>query len=144
MNQWQEQFAEQMEALCAQTSGCFGRFAQEVLEPAFEQMTDFLKSWRFQTSVPLTESGRRCFRFALTEEGYLLVLFRVEGVDTLHCEYEFWIPGTGRADQVSRTTSLRAAEPQWVESCFQAALSSFVTRFAQAEQHLPVEEPVMA
>lgn len=131
MDRWQEQFAQQMGTLCSQSSSCFSRFVEEMLEPAVELMTGFLDRWHYQVTTPACDKGRQAYRFALTEDGYLLVWFRLEGLDTLECEYEYSLPGVGRTQGVRTTGSLRAADAEWVESCFQSALSDFVTKFLE-------------
>lgn len=139
MNQWEQQFAEQMEALCAQSTSCFSHFAEHVLEPAFEAVSSFVERWHYETSTPSCEQGRRAFRFGLTEDAYVLVWFRLDGLDMLECEYEYGLPQHGRVSGVRTTGSLRSADEQWARSCFQMALSNFVTKFLEAgnRQHTP-------
>lgn len=142
MSQWQQQFAEQMEALCSQSTSWFERFAADQLEPAFESVSEFVARWHYETSCPPTEPNRRAYRFALTENGYLLIWFRVEGFDELHCEYEYALPGIGRVNGVRSSVSLREADQDWTASCFQMALSNFVTKFVELGRRKTVHEPV--
>jgi hypothetical protein len=144
MNHWQEQFAQQMDALCAQSSSWFDRFSDDVIVPSLETLTGFLDRWHYEITTPACDEARRTFRFALTEDGYLLVWFRMEGFDTLECEYEYSLPGVGRVKGVRTTGSLRAADADWVESCFQMALNAFVVKFLELGNRKHMAEPILA
>ncbi|MBI4580984.1 MAG: hypothetical protein HY718_14855 [Planctomycetes bacterium] len=143
MSQWHQQFAEQMESLFAQSSTGFERFADEVIEPVFESVSAFLARWHYEASCPPSETPRRVYRFGLTEDGYLLIWFRLSGLDTVECEYEYSLPHVGRVNGVRTTGSLRAAESEWVESCFQMALNNFVSKFIDAGQRRHAEQPAL-
>ena len=144
MSQWQQDFAEQMEALRGQAADRFERAIQETIEPVFKAMSDFVSQWQFRVSTPQAGENRRNFKFALTEDSYVIVGWRFEGVDTLECDYEYCVPGAGRVDGVRTSASLRGLEREWVESCFQTALSAFAKNFANAESPNAVAEPVLA
>jgi len=135
MNQWQQQFAQQMQALCSQSTQWFERFAREALDPAFESMSSFLAQWRFDISSPKAQADRWTFRFGLTENGYVLVWFKMDGFDTLECEYEYSLPGIGRVSGAKIQGSLREADQEWAESCFQAAMDAFVSKFVDLGRH---------
>jgi hypothetical protein len=121
----------------------FERFRNEVLEQAFDSVSSFLVRWHFDVSNPPSESQRPAYRFALTENGYLLIWFKVEGFDTLACEYEYSLPGRGRIAGVRTATSLREADRVWAESCFQTALNNFVSKFVEMDRRVTVAEPVL-
>lgn len=143
MTQWQQQFAQQMETLCAQSGTWFERFAEDVLEPALESVSGFLDRWHFDVSAPPCDGQRRACRFRLTENAYLLVWFKLEGFDALECNYECSLPGLGRVGGEPTTGSLREVNTAWVESCFQGALSSFVARFVELGKRRPAAEPAV-
>lgn len=144
MSTWQQDFARKMEGLREKSFDDFDRFVEDQLEPAFDSINEFLIQWRFHTSQPATNAGHRSFKFSLTEDGYVLVTFRLEGVDALTCEYECCVPGIGRTSGVSTSTSLRGLEPGWGDSCFQMALNDFVSRFAGAQKSEKIAEPALA
>ena len=96
MNDWEKEFTKKMESLKEQSSGCLERFLQEDLQGAFDALSGFLAQWKFQSSNPQTQPGRRSFKFGLTEDAYVLVTFHLEGVDTLECDTEYGLPGVGR------------------------------------------------
>lgn len=144
MDRWQEQFAQQMNALCSQSSTWFARLAEDLLEPAVQLMTGFLDRWHYQVTTPACEETRRAYRFSLSEDGYVLLWFRLEGFDTLECDYEYSLPGIGRVQGTRTTCSLRGADAEWVEARFQNALGTFVTKFVELGKHSRSADPVMA
>lgn len=144
MAHWQQQFAQQMDALCSQSSSLFERFADETLQPAFEAMCAYLEQWHYEFATPPCDEQRRAYRFSLTEDGYVLVWFRLEGFDALECEYEYALPGLGRTRGVRTSGGLRSADGAWVERCFEAALGDFVGKFVEAGNRRMGAEAVMA
>ena len=143
MNRWEQQFSEQMDALCAQSSSWFQRFTNETLEPVFETVSEFVARWHYEVTTPACEPQRRAFRFGLTENGYLLIWFKLEGFDALECEYEYSLPGVGRVSGVRTTGSLREAGQEWVEGCFQMALNTFVARFVEIGNRAGARQPAL-
>ena len=144
MNRWQEQFAQEMNALYAQSTSRFDQFAQDVLDPVVESLAGFLEQWHYELTMPACEKGRMMFRFALTEDAYLLAWFRLEGFDSLQFEYEYSLPGQGHVAGVRTTGGLRAADADWAQSCLQMALSTFVTKFLELGKCARVAEPILA
>jgi hypothetical protein len=145
MNGWEKEFSKKMESLRDQSSKCLDRFMEESLEGAFGAVSAFLSQWNFQASMPQTQPGRRSFKFAMTEDAYVLIFFRLDGLDTLECESEYWIPGHGRNSGYCANISLRNADREWGESCFHKALDGFIARFGEAEQSAAAQaqpEPV--
>lgn len=143
MSSWQQRFAEHMDVLCSQSSVWFDHFAQNVLDPAFESLSCFLERWHFEITQPTSDNQRRVFRFALTENGYLLIWFKAEGFDSLECEYEYFLPGIGRVSGTRTVGSLREVDPAWVENCFQVALDSFVCKFVDLGRRNPSLAPAL-
>jgi hypothetical protein len=143
MNEWEKEFAKKMDSLHEQSSSCLNRFLQDDLQAAYEGMGTFLGQWKYQTSVPQTQAGRRSFKFALTEDAYVLVTFRLDGIDTLECESEYGLPGVGRSPGSRWASSLRRADRVWGENCFQKALDGFITKLAEADSKKKGREPVL-
>jgi len=130
MNKWKQEFARKMEDLGEQSSADFDRFADEVLVPIFRDVSEFVAQWRFQTSIPQSNMGKKSFKFALTENRYLLILFRIEGINTLGCEYECCLPGKECIAGPRNSMILYNANQLWAESCFQTALDDFIEKFS--------------
>jgi len=112
----------------------FDRFADEALNAAFASVTADASSWRLHASVHPAGHNARAFRFALADDGYVVVLFRLDGIDRLECASASCVPGVGRIVGVYTTTPLGQADRQWGESCFQMALDGFVSRFTEAQR----------
>ncbi|UCD30480.1 MAG: hypothetical protein JSV03_08440 [Planctomycetota bacterium] len=134
MNEWEQAFGRKMEAIREQSFVYFDRLADEVIEPAFRRVADFVAKWNFQTSMNRSNEGQRSFKFALNENDYLLVLFRFEGVDTVESDYECCVGGKGRIAGQRTGSGLRNADQQWAESCFQSALDNFVGMLAKGAE----------
>ncbi len=143
MNDWEKDFSKRMESLHAQSATCLERFLQEDLEAAFASFTNFLSQWKFQTSTPQTQAGRRAFKFALTEDAYVIVTFRLDGLDLVECESECSLPMVGRVPGTRVTTSLRKVDRQWGESCFQKALDALLAKLSEADLKKKSREPVL-
>ena len=133
MSAWEQAFASQMETLRARTGERFEQAVRETIEPAFESMSSFVNQWQFQSSTPQTGEHRRNFKFALTEDCYVIVGWRFEGMDTLEFDYEYCVPVTGRVEGERASASLRGLERAWVESCFQRALGAFAKHLVATE-----------
>ncbi len=144
MNDWEKEFSRRMESLREQSTDCLERFLQADLQNAFGTFGNFLSQWRFQNSTPQTQPGRRSFKFALTEEAYVLVTFRLEGIDTLECEWEYGIPAVGRVTGARAFCSLRKVDRQWGETCFQKALDGLLAKLGEADANKKKgREPVL-
>lgn len=143
MNDWEKEFMKKMESLHTQSTNCLERFLQEDLHVAFESVSNFLSQWKFQTSTPQTQPGRRSFKFALTEEAYVLVTFHLDGVDNLECESEYGLPGTGRVSGTRCSVSLRKVDRQWGELCFQKALDGLLGKLGEADPKKKLREPAL-
>ena len=143
MNDWERDFSKRMESLREQSTDCLERFLEADLQAAFEGLSSFLSQWKFQTSTPQTQPGRRSFKFALTEDAYVLVAFRLEGIDSIECEWEYGLPVVGRVAGLRCSSSLRKVDRQWGESCFQKALDGLPVKLAEADARKKGREPVL-
>lgn len=143
MNDWEQIFTKKMEVLRAKSASLFDRLADEKFVPAFNRFTSFVAKWDIQTTIPQSKSGMRSFKFALAEDGYVLVFLRLKGVDRLECEYECWLPGSGKIESVRSTTELKCLDAGWVDSCFQVALDNFITKFSEICLQEDAREPVL-
>jgi hypothetical protein len=133
-----------MENLHEHSARRFSRVVREVIGPVYDRVSSFVAQWNYQSSSPQAQPGMHSFKFALTEDGYVLILFRLTGIDQLECSYECWLPGAGCKGGHTLSGSLSGAEEPWVESCFQAALDDFVVRFSGAHQKSETPEAALA
>ena len=132
MKDWQQNFLQKLEGAKKQWLHRFERFATDHLEPAFDEYADFATSNGFRVSTPDCEDGMRRYKFALTENGYVLLTFQMKGLEQVEVCIEAAVPGQGAADSADRRTELHLAGPSWAETQFQDALDSFLTAFAEA------------
>ena len=133
MDNWKQTFARKMEQFREQSVAGFNRFADEVLENLFKTVSEFVDQWNFQTSTLRPNEGQRSFKFALTEEDYVLIHFRLKGIDALEYEYEYCMSGKGNIAGQRNSTRLQNANQLWAESCFQIALDDFIDKFSSDE-----------
>jgi hypothetical protein len=143
MNDWEKEFTKKMESLHEQSKTSLERFLQEDLQVGFDALSNFLGQWKFQSSTPQVQPGRRSFKFGLTEDAYVIVTFRLEGLDTLECETEYGMPGVGRLAGTRSASSLRKVDRQWGESCFQKALDGLLGKLGEAEAKKKGREAVL-
>jgi len=142
MNEWQNRFSAKIETLRDNASQRFERFAANVLEDVHQDLVEFAARHEFQCSTPQAQNGNRTYKFALTEDGFVLIYFKVHGVAEVACSYECYLPGQGRVVTRQKSRELVEADSAWVESCFQSALDEFVDSFSGQEN--VVAEPVLA
>lgn len=143
MNEWEREFARRMELVREQSTTSLEQYLKDDVQAAFDAVSNFLSQWRFQVSTPQSQAGRRCFKFALTEDAYVLVMFRLEGIDSLECECEYSLPLVGRVAGTRWSCSLRKIDRQWAETCFQKALDGLLGKLAEAETRRKGREPVL-
>lgn len=141
MNEWQSKFSAKIGTLRDKAAQRFERFAANVLEEAHQALVDFATRHEFQCSTPQAQNGLRAYKFALTEDGFVLVYFRAHGIAEVACSFECYIPGQGRVSTREKTRQLAEADERWVESCLQNALDEFVDAFSRLEQETP--EPAL-
>lgn len=144
MSDWQKSFTKRMDGLRDQWARRFEVLAAETLDPAFEELADFLKTQGFESAAPQKQKGLRSFKFALSEDGYVLVTFRNVGLDAVEGEYEYCLPRQGMSECVRAARSNAGLNAEWVNRCFQQALDAFVERFAQCERSADTREPALA
>jgi hypothetical protein len=131
MNEWQERFANKMNLIREQSAEQFKRYSQDVLTPVFQNLAEFVAQWDMQATSPQDQSDRRTFKFALAEDSYVLVGFRLHGLETVECGYECWIPSVGRQTGGNTHIGLDEADRAWAESCFQACLDHLANKYAE-------------
>ncbi len=144
MNDWQQSFARKMETLREQSARRYQEQVNEIVQPAFERLTEFLSQWHFQASAPQARAGLHSYKFALTEDGYVLISFRLTGIDQMECAYECYLPGQGHIGGDRFCTGFEDINASWADICFQTALDDFVGKFTAVRQTQRYGEPVLA
>jgi len=131
MNDWQRTFLQKLETAKKQWLHRFEQFAVDFVEPVFAGLDEFATSSGFHVSSPDCEPGTRIYKFALTENGYLLIMFRMQGLEGVEVCCESSVPGAA-AKVSTQQVNLGDATENWVEQRFQSGLDRFVTSFAEA------------
>ena len=132
MSQWEERFADKVQALRDRAVKSFECFAEEVVGPAFSDVAGFTGHLDFHSSTVQQRDGLRSFKFGFAENAYVLVHFRAKGVADVLCEHECFVPRKGQVGCVRTSQSLGQADRDWVDECFRLALDFFVDEYSGA------------
>ena len=125
MNKWKEQFLTKLNDAQGRHQTEFEQALDDSIVPAFDDLGSFLNDNGFQTSTPLQEGGRRSFKFELSENAYVLLIFRFSGIGEFELRTETFVPGREPAldKAVGRVSDVSL---EWAQTRFQAALDQFV------------------
>ncbi len=132
MNDWQRGFLQKLESAKKQWLHRFEQFAADCIDSCAGRFDDFAAKNGFRVTQPSCEAGNRLFKFALTENGYVLIRFSMKGLEEAEASAELFIPGLGCLEPIDRTTNFCDAGEPWVEAQFQNALDAFITHFGEA------------
>lgn len=126
MNAWQKRFAEKMEVVREVSRGRFSELTEKLLEPIFEEFKVFTYEQGIQSSTPVVTAGFQTFKFAMTENTFLLLTFRLDGLE--HCETlaEYFVPKEKKLAPIGETIELVDANADWVRRTFEQGLERFV------------------
>ena len=141
MTEWQKKFTSKIDNLRESAAKRFEKFASNVLEEVHEEVVDFATQHEFVCTAPGAQSGSRTYKFGLTEDGFVLVYFRSQGIADVEFSFECFAPGRGQVVTRQQTCGLGEADADWVERCLQSALDEFVDVFSKSD--VPVAEPVL-
>jgi hypothetical protein len=132
MQDWKKSFVQKLETAKKQWMHKFEQFVKLSIDPVFHELDEFSTRNGFRVTSPNCEEGTRLFKFALTENGFTLMTFRMRGLEEVQFDCEVWVPGSGRLDQNPVHVPMCDAGPAWVEKQFHTSLDRFVTLFAEA------------
>lgn len=127
MPEWKDQFLNKLDQVQTQWSKRFDERLDAVVNPVFEDLGTFLRTHGFHLSSPMRQEGRRSFKFELSENAYVLLIFRSSAVGEFELRCECFVPGNepimskslGRVMDIDET---------WTREQMQAALDNFVER----------------
>lgn len=131
MNQWQQNFAKRVELLRESAVAKFEHFAEDVIAGVYEEYSAFTGQYEFRATAPPPQRGVRFYKFALSEDAYVLLFFRARGLDAVECDYECSSPGHGCTNGDKVSVSLAEAGRGWVERRFQTALDDLVAQVSE-------------
>ena len=126
MTDWQKRFSQKLELARSASSEQFEVVADQTLVPAFETFQKFTAQQGVAASAPLVNLGARTFKFALAENAYLLMTFRLSGLDYCELYGEFVIPGRGKLPPVHQHIELAEVNGAWARRAFEESLDHFV------------------
>ena len=144
MNEWQRNFLHKLESAKKQWLHKFEEFAADFVEPAFLAFEEFAAGNGFRVTQQPCEPGHRIYKFALTENGYLLLTFRMRGLEEVEVRSELFMPGLGGMEPSTSYNGLCEAGEAWVEAQFQNNLDRFITHFGEAGAANRTDELVSA
>lgn len=129
MDEWKQSFTEKLGHVQASYMARFDETLDKHVMPVFEDLSAFLAENGFRTSVPLSEAGRRSFKFELAEDAYLLIIFRSAELGALEMSCESVVPG-GEPTSRKRAVRIPDVNAGWSRKVFQNALDGFVDRLS--------------
>jgi hypothetical protein len=122
MDKWQRSFLGKLESARQHWVGRFDAVAEDHLTPVFEEFEAFTTANGFRVSAPECSDPARHFKFELTENGYVLLTFRLHGLERVAAFAEVVVPGT-RPQETDPLAVHLATRPR------AGSKSSFATRW---------------
>lgn len=132
MNKWQERFAQKVEVIRGASRERFEQCALASVVPTFEQLSEFIKMQGLHATSPLAKSGIRTFKFSVTENAYLLMTFRLSGLDACEAHTEFFIPNHQKLDATRCVVPFSDLNPEWSTTFFEHALDRFLDAYLES------------
>jgi hypothetical protein len=136
MDSWKRGFLDKLNAAQSHWMRQFEEAMNNAVAPAFKDLSDFLRENGFKISTPLREDGRRSYKFELSENAYLLMIFRSCGMGEFELRSECFVPGR-EPSLNKRHTRMADVNVEWSRKEFQSALDSFVEQLAGAKSGEP-------
>lgn len=132
MNKWQERFSQKVEVIRIASRDRFEKAVIDNVLPIFDEFSDFTKTRGLQASAPAPTSGMRTFKFAITENAYVLMTVRLSGLESCEANAEFFVPSDKNRDALCDHVPFPDLNPNWVRLFFEKALDQFVDAYLEA------------
>ncbi len=139
MSAWKERFARKMETVRSTFNDWFERQMVDAFEPILDDFGDFTHQHGFSTTTPQHRPGFRTYKFALSENAYLLTTLSMEGVDRCGFRAEFAVPRANVPD-LRESADLGDVHAHWFQSCLEAAFDRFADAFSDASCKILTEQ----
>ncbi|RMF77221.1 MAG: hypothetical protein D6744_11560 [Planctomycetota bacterium] len=133
MDRWKESFLKKLSQAQNQCGQRFEDALDQFVEPAFQDIGGFLRDNGFQISKPLSEEGRRSYKFELAENAYQLVIFRFSGIGEFELRTETFVPGADPKLEKS-VCNVADIDESWAAGRFQSALDAFVEQLGNSDR----------
>lgn len=132
MNKWQERFSQKVEVIRIASRDRFEQTAIENVLPVYEEFSEFTKTRGLKAMAPAPTSGMRTFKFAITENAYMLMTFRLSGLESCEANAEFFVPNDKTTETLRDHADFRDLNLKWTREFFEKALDEFVDAYLQS------------
>ena len=132
MDKWQERFSQKVEVIRIASRDRFEQTAIENVLPVFEEFSEFIRTRGLKAVAPAPTSGMRTFKFAITENAYVLMTFRLSGLESCEANAEFFVPNDKTTATLRDHAEFLDLNPTWTRQFFEKALDKFVDAYLQS------------
>jgi hypothetical protein len=132
MNKWQERFAKKVDSVRQASADRFQQIAEGTLVPVFADFQEFTAQQGIDASDPMTKRGLRTYKFAISENAYVLVTFRTIGLDHCEAHTEFFVPHCKKHKPQIEQAALSGVDSARARQIFEAALDGFMDAYLQS------------
>lgn len=126
MNEWQKRFAQKLETVQSVARDRFEQKADDTVTPVYREFAEFIRQYVVQATTPLTDFGIRTYRFAMSEDVYLLMTFRHMGFEQCEVQVEYFVPGSSSLPPKRERVTLSDMNVSWCRNLFQETLDQFL------------------
>jgi len=138
MSGWQDRFTQKISMVKEASCGQFESMAATCLEPIFEDIRKFTSQQGLTAAVPVARAGIRSYKFAMTENSYVLMTFRFAAFEHCEMQAEIYVPGADPHKLQPEHVELANFDVGWTRRMFEQALDAFVDSFVaslESSQH---------
>jgi len=132
MSSWQDRFTQKISKVKEASCGQFESMVTECLEPTFEDVRNFTSKQGLTAAVPVARAGIRTYKFAMTENAYVLMTFRFAGFEHCEMQAEVYAPGSDSTKLQPEYVELLDFDVGWVRRMFEQTLDAFVDAFVES------------
>ncbi len=132
MNKWQERFSQKVEVIRNTSRDRFEEMALDQMVPVFDEFSEFAKMQSLQVTSPLAKNGIRTFKFGITENAYLLMTFRLAGLEACEANTEFCVPNHEKLPAHREVAAFRDLNAPWTRKFFEKALDRFLDAYLES------------
>jgi hypothetical protein len=142
VDKWKRSFLDKLHDAQSQCAKQFEESLNRAVTPVFDEFSSFLADNGFKVSTPLSEHGRRSFKYELSENAYLLLIFRFTGIGDYELRTEILAPGNEPVldKSVGRVSDI---DKDWARKLFQGGLDRFVDLLGGRKVSEPKADPVL-
>ncbi len=139
MADWQQGFVRRLNGLREGWNRAFARAMDEDVAPAFEELESFLTTNGFTLTKPRSDGGVRAFKFALGEDAYVLVTFKLRGPLEVEVSDEVFVAGHEQQGARKESVPLQSIDAGWAQRQFQSGLDRLIAVLESTSAELVAE-----